>query len=457
MKKMNKLLVVLLVVLCFIISYSFIGCKGETVKTEEEKAPIEEAKEEPVEEVTDTEEVITVNILFEDTQDTYLTEQYIDEFYASHPNIKVNFTYLPQKENYEKTRVELAAGSPTYDIVFFDDPMFPTYVTAGWIEPLNSYIERDGYNLDDFFESALNACKDGDIYYSLPFYEESNILYFRYDLFEKYNVEVPETLDEWMDAAKKLTIKDDEGKQIYGVTLRGYKGRGDLDYAFTAYLKAFGSDWLDENYKPIFNNDAGKEAAKWYRDMQNYAPPGMATFTWWECLQAFQQGQAATMCDATVFGAWMEDPEQSTVVGKIGYAMIPAGPFGQHPSQYISMYGINKFSEKKDAAWELLKFVVSDTIAPLITLSPRKSAYETEEVKARFSGKGIEGYMYDKILVDSLAIAERTFPIVPEWGEISSIFSGALSNVLAGGDIDENLDNAAKDVEDLLSEAGYYQ
>ncbi|MBN2073411.1 MAG: sugar ABC transporter substrate-binding protein [Actinobacteria bacterium] len=425
---------------------------GETVAEEPAEEPEEEAAGEPAEEVT-------INVLFGETEDWHVPEAQIDEFYAMHPNIKVNFTFLSQKEMTEKTRLELASGSSTYDIVYFDDQLSPAYVSAGWLAPLDSYIERDADEVDkdDFFPTAYNSGIENGSLYGLPFYQEAIILYFNSEMFEKYGVDPPATLDEWMEAAAKLTVKDDSGRQLYGTTMRGFKGPGSVTYTVTAFLRAFGTDWLDENYKPVFNNEAGKEAITWYRDiLLDYAPPGVSTFKWNECLASFQQGESAMFADSSVFGTWMQDEEQSAIVGKVGYIALPAGPEGSIPSSYVAMHGINSVSENKDAAWEFLKWMNGKTIDPLISTPSRLSSYEIDSVKEKFN-IGIEGYKYDDALAAGLETAERPFPAIAEWNEVSSIVSEAIEMILIGEDVDESFDNAAEQVEALLEGAGYYE
>ncbi len=460
---MKKIPVFLLIVaLAISILFINIGCKQESAAGETTSAETTEAAAETTAAAEETQTVgeeATVSVLFGETADWHVPETNIAEFYALNPNIKVNFTFLSQKEMTEKARLELASGSSAYDIIYYDDQLAPTYISAGWLAPLDSYVERDAAELeaDDFFTSAYNACKEGDSVYGLPFYQEAMILYFNAELFDKYDVKVPETLDEWMDAASKLTIKDETGKQLYGVTLRGFKGPGSVTYSFTAFLKAFGSGWLDENYKPIFNNEGGKAAAKWYADMLlNYAPPGVTTFKWNECLSSFEQGESATFADATVFGNWIEDPEQSTVVGKVGFITIPNGPNGSIPSSYVAMHGINANSKNKDAAWEFLKWMNGKSINYMLGLPSRKSSYEIESVAQKFD-LGVEGYKYIDALQASLDAAQRPFPPIPEWNEVSSIVSDAIDVILTGGDINQSLDSAASEVEALLQNAGYYK
>ena len=65
------------------------------------------------------------------------------------------------------------------------------------------------------------------------------------------------------------------------------------------------------------------KATEYYMELFNYAPPGARTGTWSDQIEAFRAGKVAMMTANDVFGAWVEDAEKSSVVGKVGYADLP--------------------------------------------------------------------------------------------------------------------------------------
>src|SRR5258708_19380925 len=58
----------------------------------------------------------------------------------------------------------------------------------------------------------------------------------------------------------------------------------------------------------------------------------------------------------------IEDPNASRVVGKIGYALVPAGPKGQYSAAYGDGVGIAQASTKKEAAYLYCQWAVSKTM-----------------------------------------------------------------------------------------------
>ena len=52
-------------------------------------------------------------------------------------------------------------------------------------------------------------------------------------------------------------------------------------------------------------------------------------------------------------------PKKSATAGKWGYAEVPRGPGGRHPSIYTHTLTINAASRHKRAAWLFLQFAAS--------------------------------------------------------------------------------------------------
>ena len=53
-----------------------------------------------------------------------------------------------------------------------------------------------------------------------------------------------------------------------------------------------------------------------------------ANKTWYDTMESFAAGQAGMIADADFFAATYEDPKKSKIAGKVGYALLPAGPGG---------------------------------------------------------------------------------------------------------------------------------
>lgn len=66
------------------------------------------------------------------------------------------------------------------------------------------------------------------------------------------------------------------------------------------------------------------------------------------------------IADADFFAANYEDPAKSKVAGKVGYALVPAGPGGKsYAGLWTWALGINKATKNKEAAWLFVEWATS--------------------------------------------------------------------------------------------------
>ena len=114
--------------------------------------------------------------------------------------ISVGFHALEQSQMRVRRHQDLSEASGLYDVL----PMGITFLgeaqSQGWIEPLQPYIDnpkltdKTWYQLEDISERSLALCKIINTLYSLhliflPIY------FYRKDLFERFNLAVPDTYE----------------------------------------------------------------------------------------------------------------------------------------------------------------------------------------------------------------------------------------------------------------------
>ncbi len=128
-----------------------------------------------------------------------------------------------------------------------------------------------------------------------------------------------------------------------------------------AILNSNGGRLLDENNKPAFNNPAGIQALQAHMDLLKYAPPGAVSHGFNESLQAFRQGQVATMFMwGSVFKGTAIDKAATTLTqDEVGIQVMPAG--SQLPGTHRGIWtgAITNKSRQPRAAWALLQWLSS--------------------------------------------------------------------------------------------------
>ena len=255
-----------------------------------------------------------------------------------------------------KLNVEFAAGSKSMDVIMFRPILDAgTFIGNGWIDSLDSYIEKDTeFDYSDVSPGASEPCIKDGVVYGIPVVTEVEILYYRKDILEEKGIPVPTTFDELLSAVQQVTDKDNE--------LYGFVARGALSPSVTqcaGFVFSNGADWVSKDLKTCTVDDEGViEAIQLYGNLLgNYGPPGILDMSWSEAMTVVAQGKAVFATEASATASVVTDPESSVVSDKIGFAMFPAAKEGMDPVPYnIAAWGlgINSNSQHKDAAWALI-------------------------------------------------------------------------------------------------------
>lgn len=90
------------------------------------------------------------------------------------------------------------------------------FTYGDYMQDIGDVFDKTDLNKDDFIQSYLDYCSEGDKLYFVPFQVVGYYMYWNKDLFQAagLNPETPpSTWEEWQSYAEKIT---DEGKNIYG-------------------------------------------------------------------------------------------------------------------------------------------------------------------------------------------------------------------------------------------------
>ena len=236
-------------------------------------------------------------------------------------------------DHLELKRLALSAsGKPTYQIIQLANSQFLEYVQRGWLAPITQYVNKykSTYNFDDIPQSMWDAVTyEGEIY-AIPVQQNLQHFFYRKDLFDKHNINVPQNYRDVIRAAAKLQ-KNESGMR-YPITQAF--GRGwNLATEFTNIYVSLGGEFFDDDLNPVFHKDrAGRAAIKIMADMLPYMSPNALSLSTDDVMVAFQQGQAAMGNVWASRAANMDDDEVSQVVGKVQFAAAPAARRGRIPA-----------------------------------------------------------------------------------------------------------------------------
>ena len=235
---------------------------------------------------------------------------------------------------------------------------------------------------------------------------------------------------------------------------------------------SFGATWSDMNWQPTLETPEWKNALSFYVDLvQKYGPPGVTANGFNENLTLFASGKAAIWIDATVAGGILENPKQSQVVGKVGYAPPPIAltPNGSHwlwswafavPQQAKNGEGAKKF-----AAWatskEYIKLVAEDLGWASMPPGTRKSTYENPEYQksapfAQATLKAMETADPNNPCIKKVPYTGITFVGIPEFQSLGTVVGQNIAGVVAGRtSLEQTLKANQVQAERTMKQAGY--
>lgn len=139
------------------------------------------------------------------------------EFEKEYPNIKLEYVSAGDNNATEHLKkVDLAAASgEDMDVIMFSSPAhYVQRLALGMLEPLDDYINKDGFKFDD--EYVVNTKENGK-YYGLPGKSVNFFVAINENHLKEAGLTLPTdwTWDEFLDYAKKMTKLDGEKKR-YG-------------------------------------------------------------------------------------------------------------------------------------------------------------------------------------------------------------------------------------------------
>ncbi|OCA88016.1 ABC transporter substrate-binding protein [Bacillus sp. FJAT-27225] len=346
----------------------------------------------------------------------------------------------------QKTSVEFAANAKSIDVVMFrplqDGKQFEK---NGYFATLNDYISKGNYSTDDFIPSALGSVTNGDRLYGLPIITETTVLYYRKDILDKAGLQPPKTLDELKEQAKQL---NDPKNGLYGFVSRGKRAPSVTQ--FSNYLYSFGGDFMKDG-KATLDTPEAIEAFEYYGTLlKEYGPPGTLNMSWPEAMAVFTQGKAVFYTDASALYTNATDPSKSSVAENVGFAPFPEGPKGRKataPPAWAVAIGAN--SEKKDAAWEFVKWATSKDVVTKLQSNgitgALKSVWESPEAIAKFPAD-----LTEAIKTNNETGVPYDRPAIVNVGAARDVIGDVINAAIEGKDVEGAAKKSNKAFQDIL-------
>jgi len=288
-----------------------------------------------------------------------LAQRMLEQFHNLNPNIQVFFTTDP--ENLAEDMIADFQAGTAPDLVDGCCDFFPQWAQQGYLIDLRPFVEADldRSTVDDWDPAQYRALFTADgRQFGLPKYHGALALFYNKDLFDEAKVEYPNgswTHDDYLDAMRRLARdrNDDNRNDVWGSM---------LDVAWEriqVHVNGWGGHFVDPK-NPERSWMARREslaAMEWIR-ARTWDDRVMASFVDVQNLStrdAFIQGRLAMVED----GSWALKDVLEKASFRIGVAPFPTGPVRKVTLATTDGFGIYAGTKYPEAAWELLKFLVS--------------------------------------------------------------------------------------------------
>lgn len=347
--------------------------------------------------------------------------------------IKVKGETMGYSDIETKTTNSMLSGGTAYDVVFIDDIYLAKFAEAGWLIPVDEFLEQDADLKDDIMPFAENLIQYKDHYYGLPMGSSWKSFAYNKEMLEQVGRDKPPaTWDEFIKVSQDLQEK---GIVKYGSSWSWMQHEA-LMVDFYAIVYSMGGQLFDDQGNIAFNNDKTESALQLMAEMLNtykIVDPSSLQYSEGEVEQAMKAGNTAFEFQWGVPLPSLNDAERSQIVGQAEMALLPVVEPGIQSSTTIGswIHGISYGSKNKEAAWEFIKFMSGPEgtlnymeVTNYIGSFPGyQSVFERSEVKENMPGFEVVWKQAENAIVR---------PQLPWYQEWSAMMQVHLQSALTG-------------------------
>ncbi|GAA0613466.1 sugar ABC transporter substrate-binding protein [Paenochrobactrum glaciei] len=382
--------------------------------------------------------------------------------------IKVEIEMYEHSEAVSKVMLDLNSQRGRYDFIIQPHREIGKFVANQQVDSVQPFLDNDqlrdpNFKPDEQLYQGLwkeISWYDNQVY-GFPFTALSMYMWYRTDLLsdenekkgfqEKYGYELAPAKNwkQYRDNAEWFTRPE---QRQYGTALQGKRHEA-LWYEWLNFLYSFGGDMLDTKTGSscgpvIVNSPEAIAATEYYKSLIPFSPPDTLNYFWDDVMALMQQGSVAQMVmwnDSTY--AVAIDETASTVVGKVGFDLVPHDKGGKVAQAEGWTYLIPVASKNKEAAYLFIQWMM---------------AYEQQLNQHLNGGATSRPDVYQSEEVQKLPYAQASMaaneaakpkPTMPQSAEMTDILVRELSSFMANEKTaKEALDRSAQDISTLLGE-----
>lgn len=358
----------------------------------------------------------------------------IAQFQKDNPNIEVTPVYQGRaQELLQKLQSSLAAtpgNNPVLSTVY--ENWTSDFVTKGLLDPVEDHFAgADGLTPAEQ-NDIVKVFRESNTYngkmVTMPFNKSIYVLYVNVDRLKQAGfTTAPQTLAEFKDAIKKLTVRQGRRVATYGL------GVAPTSEAFTTLFFASGGEYFDKSNQPVFDSPEGAAVLNFLKDLQF---PDKHLYVSTDYMNTPFGNQQVAMY---IYSSASFPFNEKAVAGKFKWDVAPIPHLeGKEPRYLMQGTNIaifkNRSQAERDAAWKFLKFLTSTKSAAYFET---RSGY----MPIRYSVLGnpeMQAYMANNpryAMASSLVLGDKgkQEPKMAVWEGIRNDLNAMVDRVLSRG------------------------
>ena len=274
---------------------------------------------------------------------------------------QVNVVTTPASPTEKLSLYQQLLGSQSQDVdVLMIDIVWPGLLAEHLVD-LYDYLPEEA--TEGFIPSLIeNNTVQGKLV-ALPWFTDAGLLYYRHDLLEKYDAEVPRTWQALTDTARRIQNAERESgnERMHGFVFQGRAYEGLTANALEWVASHGGGTFVNDDGEVTVNNpqavDALALAASWVGDI---SPEGVRNYMEEQARGVFQAGNAVFMRNWPY--AWsLGQADGTPIQNKFSVAPLPSGPQGEAVAALGGWnWAVSRYSDEPQAAADLVAYLTAE-------------------------------------------------------------------------------------------------
>ena len=354
-----------------------------------------------------------------------------DEYQKRNPNVKVEVEVggATSEAQQQYLSTVLSAKDSVLDVILIDVIRPAQWAAQGWAEPLDAYLGADKAKiLPTYLKAYADANQVGGKLIALPYFADSQFLYYRKDLLDKYKRPVPKSWDEMMETAK-IVMDGEKNPQLQGFSTAGSPIEGTV-CTYLVPLWGMGSD-ITKGGKLNLDTPEARQPFQLYGRMKQAGvlPKNIAEIPTDRIRIDFQGGNVLFAQSWGYVWNRLENDADTKVKGKVGVTILPHDKGGKSATCIGGwQLAVSAFSKNKQEAVKFIRYLSSPEVSKMQAIMASHLPVFPEVYKDP------EVLKANPWFADALPVVEtaKSRPVSAQYPQVSDAIRSNMNAYLAG-------------------------